>query len=358
MKTYVLAAKCFIVFLAVTIIALGSVYRVGISPVDKNNTELKDIVVGEGSTWYSISSDLLENNIIKSEKFYKIYIKLFRPGKLEIGTYKLSSSMSMDEIVETLEKGSTVNPYDVNVTFREGLNMRSIAKLIADNTDNSTDDVYNTLKDSEYIDSLIEKYWFLTDDIKNTNIYYSLEGYLYPNTYNLNKKSSVKDIFKVMLDETDKVLSQYKDDFNGGKLKSIHEYITLASIVELEAGKADDRSSVAGVFYNRLDKGITLGSDVTAYYAYKMDDWTHGLTMDQIKGCNSYNTRGTCVKGLPVGPICNPSIESIKAVLNPKIGDYLFFVADCSGKTYLTKTNAEHESIIKKLKSENNWCDN
>lgn len=356
MQRYVLAAKCLIVFLAVTIIAFGSIYRYGISPVDKNDTSVKEITVSEGDTWYSISSTLLENKIIKSEKFYKIYIKLFNPGKLEVGKYKLSSSMNMDEIVETLEKGSNVNPYDVTVTFREGLNMRAIAKIIADNTDNSEDDVYNTLKDVDYLEDLISKYWFLNDDIIGKEIYYPLEGYLFPNTYSINKKNSVKEIFKVMLDETDRVLSSYKEQLSNGKY-SVHEYITLASIVELESGKSD-RAKVAGVFYNRLNNGITLGSDVTAYYAYKMDDWTNGLTLDQINGCNSYNTRGTCVKGLPVGPICNPSLESIKATLNPEIGDYLFFVADCDGKTYLTKTNSEHLSIINKLKSENKWCDN
>ena len=269
--------------------------------------------------------------------------------------------MNLDEIVEILEKGSNYNPDDITVTFREGLNMRSIAKIIASNTDNCEDDVFNTLKDSDYLDELINKYWFLTDSIKNSYIYYSLEGYLFPDTYTFNKKSSVKEIFNVMLEETNKVLSNYKEDFNAlidGNKYSIHELITLASIVELEAGNSNERGKVAGVFYNRISNGMTLGSDVTAYYANKMDDWSNGLTVSQLELCNAYNTRGSCVEKLPVGPICNPSKESIIATLNPIIGDYYFFVADCDGNTYLTKTIGEHYNIVEKLKNENKWCDN
>ena len=355
MQRFVLAAKCLIVFLAVLIVVSCSIYRYEIGPVSKDDT-LKEVIITEGSTWYSISNVLYENKLIKSEKFYKFYIKLFRPGNLEVGKYELSSSMNMDEIVAKLEEGSNYNPDDITVTFREGLNMRGIAKIIATNTDNTEDDVFNTLKDSNYLDELISKYWFITEEIKNPNIYYSLEGYLFPNTYTINKKYSVKEIFKVMLDESDKVLSSYKDIISN-KDYSVHELITLSSIVELEAGNSKEREKVAGVFYNRLNNGITLGSDVTAYYAYKMDDWSNGLTVSQINGCNSYNTRGTCVKALPVGPICNPSKESILATINPNIEDYYFFVADCDGKTYLTKTYDEHLKIIKKLKDENKWCD-
>ena len=80
--------------------------------------------------------------------------------------------------------------------------------------------------------------------------------------------------------------------------------------------------------------------------------------MSQLNACNAYNTRGNCVKGLPIGPICNPSLDSIKAVINPEKTDNYYFVADCSGKTYLNKTESGHNSTINKLKRENNWCEN
>ena len=159
-----------------------------------------------------------------------------------------------------------------------------------------------------------------------------------------------------MLDEMNNKLKDLKEDITNSKY-NIHELITLASIVELEGSNSNDRAKVAGVFYNRLKSGWSLGSDVTTYYAEKKDDWS-GLTYNELNKCNSYNTRGNCVKGLPIGPICNPGLESIKAVINPEITDNYYFVADCDGKTYLNKTESGHNSTIKKLKNEKKWCDN
>ena len=160
-----------------------------------------------------------------------------------------------------------------------------------------------------------------------------------------------------MLDETDKRLSQYKDEILELDL-TIHEYFTLASIVDLEGASADDKEAVAGVFYNRLNNNWSLGSDVTTYYYLKIDDFKVSLNGDLgLYKCDyAYNTRCNDFIGLPVGPICNPSIESFLAVLNPKEHDYFYFVADCSGKTYLSKNSYEHNSIINKLVNENNWC--
>ena len=161
-----------------------------------------------------------------------------------------------------------------------------------------------------------------------------------------------------MLDEMDKKLSKYKDAINKSDL-SVHEIITLASVVELEGAKATDRKGVAGVFYNRLASSAypTLGSDATTYYASKIDDWSYSLTYKELNDCkNKYNTRCSSNTGLPIGPICNPGIESIEATINPDKHEYYYFVADCNGKVYLTKNSTEHNNIINKLKKEDNWC--
>ncbi len=341
------------------LIILGSIvilliYKNGISKVS-DNAEVKEFIVEKGATYNSISSSLKSKNLIKSELMYKIFIKLNKPTNLEAGKYNLRENMNVREIVNELSKGS-IKAETVKITFKEGKNMRYIASLIANNTDNTEEDVFNLLKDKEYINSLVNEYWFLTDDIKKEEIYYPLEGYLFPDTYEFMKDATVKDIFKKMLDEMDNKLKDYKENIDKSKY-SVHELITLASIVELEGASSNDRAKVAGVFYNRLNNNWTLGSDVTTYYAEKKDDWS-GLTYNELNKCNSYNTRGNCVKGLPIGPICNPSLDSIKAVINPEITSNYYFVADCSGKTYLNKTESGHNSTIKKLKNENNWCDN
>ncbi len=343
-----------IVFIAIIIITLCVFYRMEIRPMSKSGENI-EFRVDEGETWYSIGGILYEKNLIRSYKFYKVYIKLFRPGNVEAGSYLLNSNMSLPEIVEALEHGKSTNPNLINITFREGINMRRIASIIANNTDNSEKDVFDLLKNEEYINSLIDKYWFLTDSIKNNDIYYPLEGYLFPSTYEVDKTKDVANIFDVMLKETDKVLSQYKKDIEKSNL-SIHEIMTLASIVELEAGNASDRSSVAGVFYNRIRNKWTLGSDVTTYYALKIDDFSYSLSTKELATCNKYNTRSTCFNGLPVGPISNPGLESIKATINPTDTNAYYFVADCSGKTYLSKTLNEHNTTIAKLQKEDNWC--
>ena len=215
----------------------------------------------------------------------------------------------------------------------------------------------NKKESSKFINKLINDYWFLTDDIVNDNIYYKLEGYLFPNTYTFASVDvGLEDIIYKLLNETDKQLSKYKDLIDSSSY-SVHELLTLASIVELEGSNSDDRKGVAGVFYNRLNNGWTLGSDATTYYANKIDDWTYSLSYKELNNCNNkYNTRCSKISGLPVGPISNPGIESIVAVLEPTLHDYFYFVADCTGKTYLTKNSTEHNNIINKLKQEGKWC--
>lgn len=271
----------------------------------------------------------------------------------------MSEDMGVEKIVKLLEEGSTYNPDEISITFKEGINVRTIAKLISENTNNTYEEAISLMDNTEYINGLIDKYWFLTEDITNTNIYYPLEGYLFPNTYRfINKDVSIEDIFTKMLDETDTRLSKYKKEIDSSSL-NIHELITLASIVELEGANAGDRKGVAGVFYNRLNSSgyPTLGSDATTYYASKIDDWSVSLTYKELNDCtNKYNTRCNLNTGLPVGPICNPSMESIESTIKPEQHDYYYFVADCKGVVYMTKTAYEHTNIINKLKSENNWC--
>ena len=331
-------------------------YKYNLTSVSNDTTD-KVITINEG-TITSIAKTLKDNNLIRNELIFKLYIKIHNINNLKASVYNLNESMSLDEIVNILSDGNSYNPDAISITFKEGKNMRYIATTISENTNNTYDEVLNKLEDTEYIDSLIDKYWFLTDDIKNSKIYYPLEGYLFPETYYfLNDEVTIEEIFKTMLDETDKRLSQYKDEILELDL-TIHEYFTLASIVDLEGASADDKEAVAGVFYNRLNNNWSLGSDVTTYYYLKIDDFKVSLNGDLgLYKCDyAYNTRCNDFIGLPVGPICNPSIESFLAVLNPKEHDYFYFVADCSGKTYLSKNSYEHNSIINKLVNENNWC--
>ena len=118
----------------------------------------------------------------------------------------------------------------------------------------------------------------------------------------------------------------------------------------------EDRKNVASVFYNRLEKGISLGSDVTTYYSVKIDMGDRDLYQKEIDSYNPYNTRGPNMEGkLPVGPIASVGKASLEAAIEPSDTDYLFFVADSSGNLYFTKTNSEHVQVINELKNKVKW---
>lgn len=353
--------KKFLLFIFILLIICASsvvgvyFYLIG-SP--SNKSEQKIIYIEEGSSYSSIAPVLKENGLIKNELAYKIYLKMNTPSEtLEFGEYVLKTNYDIEELISILEKGSVSLAETVSVTFVEGKNMRYITKTIIDNFNISEDEINKKLNDSDYLDTLINDYWFLTDEIKNDKLYYSLEGYLYPDTYEFYKSADVDDIFRKMLDNIGKKLEDYKEVINSSEY-SLHEMLTLASIIELEAGNAGDRKGVAGVFYNRLEDNWSLGSDVTTYYAVKEDNYKRDLYKSELSDCNSYNTRSSCMAGkLPVGPICNPGFESISATIEPTKHDYYYFVADKNGKTYFNETDSGHNKTCNKLKSEGLWIE-
>ena len=319
------------------------------------STKSKEVnfTINDGDYVDTVGRRLEKEGIIRNFFAYKVYVRLKNVQGYKAGTYKLDKSYSVKENVNIL----TGNKYKsgVRITFKEGKNIRDIAKEISKNTNNTESEFYKALEDEAYIDSLINKYWFLTDDIKNKDIYYPLEGYLYPNTYTFSKNTDVKIIIEKMLDQSDKVFSKYKSDIENSKY-SINEIITLASIIEKEALYDSDKKNISGVFYNRLENNISLGSDVTTYYAFKVDMGSRELTKKEFNTYNPYNTRGPMMAGkLPVGAISNFGIESFEAAIRPSKHDYLFFVADKNGKTYFTKTDAEHQKVIKELKDSGLW---
>ena len=348
----------FILLLLIIIIGGISIfawYELSLKPVEAGNSQsiIIDIVPGEGTE--GIASALKENNLIKDDLVFKIYCKLNEVNNMQAGTYELNKNMSVEEIVKKFQAGDVVIK-EINVTFQEGKNMRDIAKIISENTNNSYEDVMKVFEDKEYAKGLIEEYWFLTDEILDNNIYYPLEGYLYPDTYTFESVDvSIDDIIKIMLDQTDKVLSEYQIEIKS-KGYTVHQFLSLASVVENEGISTEDRKGIAKVFLNRIERGMALQSDVTTYYAFKVNMGDRDLTQSELNTANPYNTRGPNMEGkIPVGPISNVSESAIEATLNPSDTDAIFFVADKNGKIYFSNTNEEHEQIINELKSQGLW---
>lgn len=343
-----------LLLIIVLILILLGIYKYQTSAVS-SNTDPKTITVDEGDNYFSIASKLKEKNLIRSETFYKLYLKLAKPDSLITGDYELNEAMSVREIVKVLSDKDGGKNNTIKLTFREGLNITQMAKIVEEKTDITADEFINKIADKTFLQSLQQDYWFITDDIYNTEIYYPLEGYLYPDTYHFEPSElDIETIVRKILDNTKVKLEPYKNQLQNGSY-SIHQILTLASIVELESVSDSDRAMVAGVFYNRLNNNWSLGSDVTTYYASKKA-MTESLTQSDLTACNGYNTRCTSMIGLPVGPIDNPSISSINAALNPTESDYYYFVADTNKKVYFTKNATEHDRIISKLKDEGIWA--
>ena len=350
--------KILLIFVLLAALVFGGAYLFytsSLKPVSKEDKEVI-VTIDKGSTVTKIAETLEENGVIRSSFVFRLYAKQHKISNMQAGTYKLNTNMEVDRILDMLSGGSKYYPDMVNVTFVEGKNMRWIAKKIADTTNNSQDSVFATLQNTSYIDSLIQKYWFLTNDIKDTSIYYPLEGYLFPDTYSFeNKDVRVETIFEAMLDQMDKKLTPYRSEIESSNY-SVHEILTLASVVESEGANKEARANIASVFYNRLKSNMSLGSDVTTYYAIKVDMSERDLKKSEISKYNPYNTRGPRMNGkLPIGPIGCSSMESIKAAIEPSTTDYLYFVADKNGKVYFTKTNQEHNAKVSELKANGLW---
>ena len=349
--------KIIIVLVILAVIAVSTVCIWYNSSINAKSKEYKriDITIEMGSSTNSIAKTLADAGIIKSELAFRIYVKLNNISGFQAGHYSFSPNMDIATIALDLKEGK-IYEEQIIITFVEGKNINWIAKKIAETTSNTEQDVYDLLKDKDYINSLIDKYWFLDKEVSNKNIYYPLEGYLYPDTYHFAKNNSdVKIIFSTMLDKMDKVLSEYKEDIENSKY-SVHELLTLASVVELESLSEKDRKDTASVFYNRLKSNMSLGSDVTTYYAFKINMGDRDLTAKELNSANPYNTRAPKMEGkLPVGPICSPSETSIEAVISPSKTTYLYFVADKNGTVHFTKTYSAHVQKVQELKNKGLW---
>jgi len=340
MKKYVSIYKFVIAILVVMIVIVCGTYKYSISPVSKESKEIV-FVVPEDATYLGIGSKLKESGLIRSINFYKVYIKIFSPNNLQAGTYELNQNMSLEQIIDKFEKNEVVQE-SLTFVVPEGKHLKQVASIISTSTGLDENKLLEYWQDEEVIDSLIEKYWFLTNDIKENGIRYSLEGYLFPDTYQVTVNPTNREVTYKMLDRMDEILSKYKNEINSSKY-SVHEILTLASIVEHEAVLSEDRPIIAKVFLNRLDKGMLLQSCATIGYA--IDEWKIRYDGKDLAVDSPYNTY--MYSGLPIGPGGLAGEASIKAVLYPDDNNYLYFLANVysntDNKTYYSKTYSEHQ---------------
>ena len=261
------------IIVTIVILFLGgiiafSIYNNNLSPVSKKG-EGKDIklLVEKGDTVKGIAKLLKEKGAIKDENIFNLYTKITGKSSFKQGRYKFNTENDVKTIVEKLVKGD-VNKEEIKLQLLEGKTMTDLAEVVEKVTVNTKEQFLNKMKDKEYIKKLSEKYWFIDyDTVTNKDIYYPLEGYLFPDTYIFdNKEVGIETIIDTMLKHTEKKLVDYKNITDKKKL-TIHEVLTLASIIELEAGTSKtkseektltDREIVAKIFMNRINKKMSL----------------------------------------------------------------------------------------------------
>ena len=312
-----------------------------------NESEPISFVVDENANLTVVTNKLEAENIIKSATFTKLYGKLSKKSNFTKGRFNLDKSWNSKEILNFLtDSSNAIGEVSERVTLTPGSWAKDMAKTFESKLDVSAEDLLSLWTDEAYVKTLINDYEFLTNDILNSDLKVFLEGYLAPNTYDFYVNASADSITRKLLDQTDMIYNKYKAQFDASKY-SIHEIFTLASITQYESGNYEDDQIIAGVWENRLAIDMKLQSSVTVCYSlYEFDNWRDCEQNTLID--SPFNTY--MYAGIPIGPILNPGEDSIKATLNPKESDYMYFVADVygDGSVHYAKTYDEHLANVKK----------
>ncbi len=328
------------VFILAAVTVVGIYTHSCLKPVGNGENSVV-VTIEEGASFDEVLNELQEFKLIKSAKVAKLYAR-FKSVNYYAGNYTMDDGMSLDEIFAYLSDASHAHAQAVTVTIPEGKWAKEIAQILSENFPYSKDEIIQTWNDSQYLEELCKDYDFLNfNDINNDQYRIKLEGYLFPETYSFAENSSIDTITRTLLNQFDLMYQEYKNDFEQSNL-SIHQIVTLASIVQFESGYEKDMKTIASVFYNRLNADMKMGSSVTVCYAL-YDDFTDPKDCEvQFDIDSPYNTY--LYEGLPIGPILNAGKAAFEATLHPDTTDYYYFLADIygDGTVYYSKTAEEH----------------
>lgn len=334
-------ALFFLIVILALLVAGGGYYTLGLRPVDPSSEETVVVEIPSGSGASAIVDILDDAGLVKNRFCAKVNSRIGGYDSLKANTYLLSPSMSFTEMMNIINTEDFDYISKESIEVKDGARLQQVAEAIADQLPYSSEEILDKWSDKAYLNELIDKYWFLTDDILDKDVMYPLEGYLYADTYFVTTdNSSIEGFTEMCLDRMDAELSERKDAIEASGF-SVHELLTLTSIVTKEA-TAEDQAGVAGVFMNRIAQGMSLGSDVTVCYIFQED--RVDLKVSQLESTSPYNTRKYA--GLPPGPICQVVGDAIDATLNYEKHDYLFFIADENGIVRYSTDQAGHESNI------------
>jgi len=316
----------------IIIIIISTYYEYSLiikTPIDPLNTEKTSFLIKKGETVKEIGEKLKEKGFINSPYVFFAYIKLNNlDTKIISGRFYLQKSMSIIDISSIITDAKNA---EVILTIQEGLSLKDIdAKLVE----------LELITPGELLEAAKNfngwEYYTFLDKETLSKLKYPIEGYIYPDTYFLNPADFKPN--KLIYAAMDNFENKFKDLEPLIKRHTINEIITMASIIENEVYGEENRSIVSGILWKRLGNDWFLGADATLLYITEDRE----ITKEDLEIDSPYNTRKS--KGLPLGPICNPSIESIKAAMYPKETPYWYYLTDKNGKAIFSKTNEEHNN--------------
>ncbi|KRN24816.1 endolytic transglycosylase MltG [Lacticaseibacillus camelliae] len=314
-----------------------------LQPTDVNAKAPIVVTVKSGETTDEIGAVLQQKGLIKSATVFKFYVKFHNVPSYEAGQYSFTKANTMQEMLDTLRGGSSTTGIGT-VLVKEGEGAEDVAaaaaKLRKKDPKLSRANFMAALKDEAFFKRLQQAYpQLLGSAAKAKGVRYRLEGYLFPATYTVTENQSAEALIAQMVAKTNAVMTPYMATIQKQKL-SVQEVLTLASLVEREGVTDTDRGKIAGVFFNRLDAGMPLQTDVAVMYALNTHK-TH-LSNKDTSVDSPYNLYRN--KGYGPGPVNSPSESAIKAVLAPlqRSADYLYFVANLkTGEIRYARTLAE-----------------
>ncbi|MBU7462285.1 MULTISPECIES: endolytic transglycosylase MltG [Lactiplantibacillus] len=329
-------------------------------PYNSKDNRVVQVDIPYGASSKKIADILQRDKVIKSGFVFEYWTKAHNLSNFHAGYYQLKPSMSLSQIAKALNKGGSSEPLQSSsgkVLIVEGSQIKTIAKTVQKQTDFTSAEFLALMKNETFIKSLAKKYpQLLGSAMSAKKVRYRLEGYLFPATYVVGKKTTLKQLVTQMVSKTNDELEPYYAKIKKSKM-SVQEVMTLASLVEREGSTTKDRRLIAGVFLNRLAAKWRLDSDISVFYAINSNKST--LTNKDLQNDSPYNLR--LHLGYGPGPFNSPSLTSIKDVLDPaqRSKGYMYFVADLkTGDVYYAKTAAGHAANIKKVSKHNEAAEN
>ena len=328
-----------------------------LQPVDASSKQYVTVQIPEGANVQTIGSTLEKSGLIKHGVIFAFYAKYKNYSDLKSGYYNLQKSMSTEDIIHELQKGGTAEaqePALANLTIPEGYTIDQIAQAVGqlqgDFKEPLTADAFLAkVQDENFISQEVAKYPSLLESLptKESGVRYRLEGFLFPATYSIKESTTIESLIDEMLAAMDKTLAPHYSAIKSKNL-TVNELLTIASLVEKEGAKTEDRKLIAGVFYNRLNLGMPLQSNIAILYAQGKLGQKISLADDAgiDTSINSpYNVYTNL--GLMPGPVDSPSLDAIESSINQTKSENLYFVADVTdGKVYYASNKEEHDRNV------------